>query len=135
MAASVLTVHVMLHMAIAAAAAGANATVDRTLQFFPKICQLIHNPPPPCPSRTQRKSVHFWLRRCDFDLKQYLDRWSERGAPAATIRFSFAYLLGMDLEEARHFLPTSVHERGFFSGIRAGNWNKGRINDGGVESG
>ena len=42
MAASVLTVHVMLHMATAA-----DATVDRTLQFFPKICQLIHNPPTP----------------------------------------------------------------------------------------
>ena len=43
MVASVLTVHVMLHMANAIRPP---QTVDRTLQFFPKICQLIHSPPP-----------------------------------------------------------------------------------------
>ena len=79
MVASVLTVHVMLHMANAIRRPP--QTVDRTLQFFPKICQLIHSPPsnsyPPNASiprrRAQHKSAHFWHRRCrDFDLKQYL---------------------------------------------------------------
>ena len=91
------------------------ATVDRTLQFSPEICQLIHNPPhPPSPLAAGHKFVHFWLRPRLRAATLISNNISSVGSPAATVRFSFVRAgleRGTTRQLGRAALFTNVQER------------------------